>query len=31
LTFDAAFREGRAARFEDLEAMASLVSVGVRH
>jgi tetratricopeptide (TPR) repeat protein len=31
LSFDAAFFEGRAARFEDLEAMASLVSVGVRH
>ena len=31
LTFDAAFREGREAKFEDLEAMANLVSVGVRH
>jgi hypothetical protein len=31
LSFDAAFFEGRAAKFEDLEAMASLVSVGVRH
>ena len=31
LSFDAAFREGREARFEDLEAMANLVSVGVRH
>jgi hypothetical protein len=31
LSFDAAFFEGRAARFEDLEAMASLVSGGARH
>jgi hypothetical protein len=31
LPFDAVFREGREAKFEDLEAMTSLVSVGVRH